>query len=86
MAACEVLVSRRAQLIRDYDLRAQADLSNRIRLMLPVQSCPQKYFASPPTQIKSIFARSRPTEGRLAIVTDAGRDAVDADGASDEGA
>jgi hypothetical protein len=29
---------------------------------------------------------SRPTEGRLAIVTDAGRDAVDADGASDEGA
>ena len=29
---------------------------------------------------------SRPTEGRLAIVTDAGRDAVDAGGASDEGA
>src|SRR5580700_1348495 len=29
---------------------------------------------------------ARPTEGRLAIVTDAGRDAVDADGASDEGA
>jgi hypothetical protein len=27
---------------------------------------------------------SRPTEGRLAIVTDAGRDAVDADGAFDE--
>jgi hypothetical protein len=27
-----------------------------------------------------------PTEGRLAIVTDAGRDAVDAGGASDEGA
>jgi hypothetical protein len=27
---------------------------------------------------------SRPTEGRLAIVTDAGRDAVDADGAADE--
>jgi hypothetical protein len=45
--------------------------------MLPVQSCPQKYFPSPPTQIKSIFAPSCPTEGRLAIVTDAGRDAVD---------
>jgi hypothetical protein len=28
---------------------------------------------------------SRPTEGRLAIVTNAGRDAVDADGAKDEG-
>jgi hypothetical protein len=27
-----------------------------------------------------------PLEGRIAIVTDAGRDAVDADGASDEGA
>jgi hypothetical protein len=29
---------------------------------------------------------SRPPEGRLAIVTDAGRDAVDASGAKDEGA
>ena len=29
---------------------------------------------------------SRPTEGRLAIVTDAGRDAMDASGATDEGA
>jgi hypothetical protein len=29
---------------------------------------------------------SRPPEGRLAIVTNAGRDAVDAGGASDEGA
>ena len=29
---------------------------------------------------------SRPTEGRIAIVTDAGRDVVDASGASDEGA
>jgi len=31
-----------------------------------------------------ILTPSRPTEGRLAIVTDAGRDAVDADGAKDE--
>jgi hypothetical protein len=30
------------------------------------------------------LAPSRPTEGRLAIVTDAGRDAVDAGGAADE--
>jgi hypothetical protein len=29
---------------------------------------------------------SRPTEGRIAIVTDAGWDAVDVDSASDEGA
>jgi len=29
---------------------------------------------------------SRPTEGRIAIVTDAGRDAVDAGGAADESA
>jgi hypothetical protein len=29
---------------------------------------------------------SRPTEGRLAIVTNAGRDAVDASGAEDESA
>jgi hypothetical protein len=36
------------------------------------------------TQISRISAASRPTEGRLAIVTDAGRDAVDADGAGDE--
>jgi hypothetical protein len=32
------------------------------------------------------FPPSRPTEGRLAIVTDAGRDAVDAGGAADESA
>jgi hypothetical protein len=38
------------------------------------------------TQISNIFTPSRSTEGRIAIVTDAGRDAVDADGASDEGA
>jgi hypothetical protein len=35
---------------------------------------------------KSVYIKRRlvPHEGRLAIVTDAGRDAVDADGASDE--
>jgi hypothetical protein len=38
--------------------------------------------------LKSILKVRRPvpTEGRLAIVTNAGRDAVDADGASDESA
>jgi hypothetical protein len=33
-----------------------------------------------------LFGRPVPLEGRFAIVTSAGRDAVDADGASDEGA
>jgi hypothetical protein len=33
----------------------------------------------PKAQITSIFSPSRPTEGRVAIVTAAGRDAVDAD-------
>jgi hypothetical protein len=33
-----------------------------------------------------MFGRPVPLEGRFAIVTSAGRDAVDADGASDEGA
>jgi hypothetical protein len=37
-------------------------------------------------QIRCMSRRSRPTQGRLAIVTNAGRDAVDAGGASDEGA
>ena len=35
-------------------------------------------------KIKLYSFPSRPTEGRLEIVTDAGRDAVDADGAKDE--
>jgi hypothetical protein len=40
----------------------------------------QKYFGSHPTQITShITAVPSHLEGRLAIVTDAGRDAVDAD-------
>jgi len=33
-----------------------------------------------------LIRRPVPIEGRFAIVTNAGRDAVDADGASDEGA
>jgi hypothetical protein len=43
-----------------------------------VQPSRKKYSAFPNTQISSITLPSRPTEGRLAIVTDAGRDAVDA--------
>jgi hypothetical protein len=54
-------------------LRAQADLLNRIKLMLPVQSPSQKYFHSLLTQITSMSLASRPTrQGRFAIVTDVG--------------
>jgi hypothetical protein len=51
---------------------------NRINLMLAVQSCLQKYFRSRLTQIKSISLAVSSHKGRIAIVTDAGRDAVDA--------
>jgi hypothetical protein len=67
-------------------LRAKPNLLKQINLICPVQSHLKKFSASPPTQIKSILLPSRPTEGRIAIVTDAGWDAVDAGGASDEGA
>src|SRR5205814_5874060 len=65
-------------------LRAQRNLLNRINLICPVQSHLQKHFRSSPKQITSLVTPSRPTKGRLAIVTNAGRDAVDADGAFDE--
>jgi len=65
-------------------LRPQRNLLNRINLICPVQSHLQKHFRSSFTQIKTITAPSRPTEGRIAIVTNAGRDAMDADGAFDE--
>jgi len=45
----------------------------------PVQSPLQKYFASPVGQIISTTSRHpTPQQGRIAIVTDAGWDAVDA--------
>jgi len=52
----------------------------------------EKYFtnfennACAPTQTGHISPPSRPTKGALRNVINAGRDAVDADGASDEGA
>ena len=67
-------------------LRAQNDLLNRIKLMLPVQSPSQKYFRSLPTQITCISpaipahtqGAFRDRHGRRA------RDAMDAGGAADE--
>jgi hypothetical protein len=59
---------------------AQIDLLRQIKLCLPVQSPFKKYFRSLLTQITCISpAVPSHTEGRLAIVTNAGRDAVDAD-------
>jgi hypothetical protein len=60
-------------------VRRGDDLPDRLFLILGVQPHLQKYISSDSSQIKSITAPSRPTEGRLAIVTNAGRDAVDAD-------
>src|SRR5216684_1168755 len=49
------------------------------RCNFPVESPLQKYFASPVGQIISTSSRHPvPQEGRIAIVTDAGWDAVDA--------
>src|ERR1700722_11221078 len=47
---------------------------------------PVKIFCFSEMQITSIFTPSRPTEGRVAIVTAAGRDAVDADAPITNGA
>ena len=65
-------------------LRAQRKFSNANNVILPVQPCSKKYSASHATQISGLCGPSRPKEGRIAIVTDAGRDVVDADGALDE--
>ena len=53
--------------------------------MLPVQSCPQKYsyFSFDPNHFY-IRHRSVPMQGRIAIVTDAGWNAVDMGCAFDE--
>ena len=57
---------------------SKAKLLSQIRLFPSVQPCAQKHFAFSSPQITRIYHPSRPTEGRLAIVTNAGRDAVDA--------
>jgi len=46
----------------------------------------EKYFCFAEDQITLYPLPSRPTKGALRNVINAGRDAVDADGASDEGA
>jgi hypothetical protein len=51
-----------------------------------VQPLLKKYSDFPKQQISPISSPSRSSEGRFAIVTDAGRDAVDARSAKDESA
>jgi hypothetical protein len=53
--------------------------------ILSVQSCLQKYFAFGVGQIKSTTRAVLSHRGALRNVTNAGRDAVDADALSDEG-
>jgi hypothetical protein len=64
----------------DLTMRRAGKFSSRIKLLQPVQSPSKKYslFTSDPNH-RRIPRRLVPSEGRLAIVTDAGRDAVDVD-------
>jgi hypothetical protein len=66
------------------DLRVKSNFSSRIKLFLLVQSALEKYSDFPKPQISFITPPSTPLEGRIAIVTDAGLDAMDASGAKDE--
>jgi hypothetical protein len=52
----------------------------------PVQPLSKKYSAFPKYQITAITPAVHPTEGRIAIVTNAGLDVMDAGGATDESA
>jgi hypothetical protein len=72
------IIRDRAVLSSHGALRPITNFLNQINLIPPIQSCLQKYFPSRSTQINSISPPSRPPEGRFAIVTNAGRDAVDA--------
>src|ERR1700686_1674190 len=68
------------------NLRVKSNFLCRIKLFLPVQSPLKKYSGFPKSQITLYPQPSPPLEGRIAIVTDAGLDAVAASGASDESA
>ena len=60
-------------------MRGRADFSRPINVICPVQPWSQKYSVFCFTQNTSIFlAVSSPKRGRIAIVTNAGWDAVDA--------
>jgi hypothetical protein len=66
------------------NLRVKSNFPSRIKPILPVQSPLKKYSDFPKAQITLSPQPSTPLEGRIAIVTDAGLDAMAASGASDE--
>jgi hypothetical protein len=66
------------------DLRVKPNFLSRINVIWAVQSLPKKYSGFPKSQISLYPQPSTPLEGRIAIVTDAGLDAMAASGASDE--
>jgi hypothetical protein len=53
-------------------LRVKTNFLNRIKLIWVVQSFEKKFTACDLTQISRMSATVSPTEGRIAIVTDAG--------------
>jgi len=67
-------------------LRLKSNFPSRINVICPVQSHLKKYSGFPKSQISLYPPPSTPPKGRIAIVTDAGLDAVAAGGASDESA
>jgi len=70
---------------RQIKLRQKSNFQNAINAESIVQSCAQKYFVSPVGQIISINSgRPASSRGTLAIVTNVGRDAVDAKAPKDE--
>jgi hypothetical protein len=67
-------------------LRCLTGKSSRQFIALRVQPCLKKYSGFPKSQITGKFPPSCPTEGRFAIVTDAGQDAVDVEAPITNGA
>ena len=59
-------------------LRLKSNFSSQFNVIPSVQMERKKYSAFPNSKSLASCARLVPPEGRLAIVTDAGRDAVDA--------
>jgi hypothetical protein len=84
----EFIIGRasRGPLARSGDLRVKADLSRRIKLIWAVQSLWEKYFCFSEMQIRLYDSHPAPLRGALRNVNSAGRGAVDANGAPDEGA
>ena len=71
---------------RAADLRVKSNFLSRINVIWVVQSYLKEYSDFPKSQITLYLRTSTPLEGRIAIVTDAGLDAMAASGASDESA